>query len=149
MRESFKRAVDFVIRQEVAPGHEQEGSLHTDPKDPGGTTCFGFAQRYQTFDVAVLQNNRQLAEQKMLELYWIPAGCDKLSSPLDIVHFDTAFNMGLDDASSFLKLSNGSVYDYIFLRLESYWKKKDSSFFKTWIRRVLNLRREVRKLGGV
>jgi lysozyme family protein len=143
MRENFSRAVDFVIRQEVRPGHEQDGDLHTDPKDLGGTTCFGFAQRFQKFNVATLQNNRLLAEQKFDELYWTPAGCDSLAWPVDIIHFDTSVNMGQGVAASLLSASGGKAVQYIWLRMKAYWDRRSSPNFPDWIKRLVDLHLEI------
>lgn len=145
MRENFSRAVDFVIRQEVSPGHEQDGDLHTTSGDPGGTTCFGFAQRFQKFDVASLQNNRALVEKKFLELFWLPAGCDMLKWPLDLIHLDTAVNMGEGVANSLLAQSGGDADFYLWHRLYSYWKRRGNSGFPDWIKRMCNLHDEIHK----
>mgnify|MGYP003297077889 CR=1 FL=1 len=43
--------------------------------------------------------------------YWLPPRCDILMSPLDLVQFDTAVNMGVGRAVRFLQASVGCSVD--------------------------------------
>ena len=43
--------------------------------------------------------------------YWVPPRCDLLGSPLDLVQFDTAVNMGVGRAVRFLQSSIGCFID--------------------------------------
>ncbi|MGC8871035.1 MAG: glycosyl hydrolase 108 family protein, partial [Brevinematia bacterium] len=76
--------------------------------------------------------------------YWEKLGCDKLTSPLDIIAFDTAVNMGIQTAKEFLKRSNGDVKEFIILRIKRYKEivlanKKMEKFFIGWINRTIDL----------
>ncbi len=144
MRSSFERAALFVLRQEVLPGHEDDGSLHTDPADPGGTTRFGISQRaYPNVDLTKL--DRAGAMKIYLDI-WIEAGCDDLPWPLDLVHFDTYFNMTHKAARQLLAASKGDAISYLLHRqLVYYFLKKLKIYFRTWIKRTLDLWQEIEK----
>ncbi len=141
MKENFKRSAAFVLKQEVDPGHEHDGSLHTDPADPGGTTRFGISQRaYPKIDPAKLDYDGAM---KIYAEIWKTADCDTLPWPLDIIVFDTAFNMG--DIRAKRILAMGSDYTiYLFHRLLVYYFMKPR-YFRDWVKRVLNLWQEITK----
>lgn len=145
MKDSFERAFNFTLKQEVEPGHESDGSLHTDPADPGGTTRFGVSQRaYPEVDL----NTLDLAGAKVIyEAIWKRMGCDDLPTPLDVVVFDTAFNMGDGAARKLLRVCGGSAEVYMWLRTKLYWyleAKKHRAAFPSWMHRMINLYREIK-----
>jgi len=86
MRESFYPFTKFMLNE-----LEGGGRVHTVPGDPGGTTCWGFAQKFNP-DIDVTTLTEETATQRALEKYWIPNGCDKAPWPLDVMIYDCAFN---------------------------------------------------------
>lgn len=75
----------------------QEGGLHTDPADPGGTTNFGISQRaYPHLDIAALT----VAEVEVLYRrdYWDKIGGDFLEPAFAIMVFEAAVNQGVGAA---------------------------------------------------
>ena len=143
MRDNFERASLFVLKQEVEPGHESDGSLHTDPADPGGTTRFGISQRaYPDVDLKKLD---WPGAKKIYLSIWMAAGCDELHFPLDIIVFDTAFNMGVEEAKKIYELMGSQSADpnnYLLFRILTYFYKKPK-YFRGWVKRTLNLWQEV------
>lgn len=142
MKENFERAAAFVLKQEVEPGHERDGSLHTDPKDPGGTTRFGISQKaYPDIDLTKLDYDGAM---KIYAGIWATTGCDNLQYPLDIVVFDSAFNMGVGTAKRLLAMG-GDYNTFLFHRLLVYYFMKNRGYFRDWAKRVLNLWQEITK----
>ena len=102
---NFKEALQFVLKW--------EGFISNDPNDPGGLTIWGIS--YRSYPKEVLEIERlinevkkdeafKIAEKIYYENYWLKAGCDKLSSPMDLVLFDTAVNMVEAGRKSFMML---------------------------------------------
>lgn len=91
---AFEAALPFVLRW--------EGGYVDHPNDPGGATNRGITQT--TYDAwrerqgLAPRSVRELQEDEMRAIYaggyWTPARCDTLAAPLELVHFDTAVNMG-------------------------------------------------------
>lgn len=98
MKENFDRAWKITMK------FEGGGKLHTVPGDPGGTTKYGIAQRYNP-DVDVPNLTEAQARAIARREYWDKCQCDDLPYPLDILVFDAAFNMGTARAGKFLQLS--------------------------------------------
>jgi lysozyme family protein len=88
-----------------------EGGYVNNRADPGGATNFGITQRTLTSarrSIASLPEDvRGLTEEQALmiyeALYWLPAKCDKLPSPVDLVVFDGAVNCGVRQGVKFLQ----------------------------------------------
>jgi Glycosyl hydrolase 108 len=141
MRENFNLAAEFTLLEEVGPGHQDDGALHTDPADPGGTTRWGISQRaYPKIDLNTLD------KKGAMDIYlsiWMLAGCDALPYPMDVIVFDTAFNMGQSAARSILKTYNGKPIDYLFGRLVVYKniakKHGHLEYLYDWMTRVIHL----------
>jgi hypothetical protein len=144
MTEDFPRSAKFVLSQEVRPGHELDGDLHTDPNDPGGTTRWGISQRYNPHVDLVHLDKQEDAFVLYHSLYWEPAACDALPWPLDIIVFDTAFNCGLATAHSILLVTKDPD-TYLWNRVNFYYLRKASPYFAGWIKRVYNLAMEIRR----
>lgn len=167
---AFDRAVVFVLKH--------EGGFVDDPDDPGGATNHGVTQRvYDQWraargdpprSVAVIADDEVWTIYK--ELYWLPARCGDLPAPLDLVHFDTAVNCGVDAAVRILQTALGVVVDgavgpktievaqasdrwrtigrYVNGRLSRYMmlaqmRPPMAKFLHGWLRRVGDLLREV------
>lgn len=141
MKENFERAARFVLKQEVEPGHETDGSLHTDPTDPGGKTRFGLSQRaYPGLD---LDNLDLLGAMKIYHERWVTAGCDDLPWPKDLLTFDTDFNMS-KKAVKALSVHTDPM-TYLMHRLLIYYYTKPYKYFRDWAKRILDLWQEIQK----
>lgn len=131
---NFENAVAFVLHH--------EGGYVNDPKDPGGETKFGISKRsYPNEDIANLTVDR--AKEIYKRDYWVKAGCDALSDPLALVHFDTAVNCGLGTATRFSKECQGDYEKYLLCRVEHYTtlakKPNLRGFLLGWLNRVVDL----------
>ena len=95
MRENFRvKALPFTLAR--------EGGYTV---DSGGETWKGIsAKEFPQLRERIMARALSDAEVEQIYLtrYWIPAGCDKLSYPLDCVVFDCAVNLGLDDVEVML-----------------------------------------------
>ena len=149
MNNNFNKSLDFILKWE---GYKSE-----DPRDSGGRTIFGIAEKFHPEMVAKLWDMpKEEAEQEARDFYkteyWDKCDCDNIYSPYDMVVMDTAVNMGISRALGFRKLSMGGAgypewVDYIMLRIEFYTKiaKNNPVFLKGWINRVMDLYRAVVK----
>lgn len=81
-----------------------------DPVDRGGETKFGIAQNANP-DVCVRTLTLAQAQKIYYDRYWLAAKCDKIASPLSLLHFDTAVNMGVGAAAKLLQTALGVVAD--------------------------------------
>jgi lysozyme family protein len=109
--DAFPSALRFVLRW--------EGGFVDDPQDPGGRTNKGVTQK--TYDAWLERNGspaadvRNISDAEVHSIYasdyWIPPRCDLLTSPLDLVQFDTAVNMGIGRAVRFLQSALGCGVD--------------------------------------
>lgn len=138
MRNNFERSARFVLKQEVGPGRENDGDLHTDPGDPGGTTRFGLSQRaYPKLDLTKIDYDGAM---KIYLERWISAGCDDLPWPLDIMHFDEDFNMK-KSAVKYLSQFTDPL-PRLLHRILVYWYM-NPRYTRDWTKRVLNLWQEI------
>lgn len=131
MRESFDRAFEIVI--------ESEGGdkITEDADDPGGLSKYGISQRaYPKVDIRNLTLDS--AKDIYLRDYWIPAGCDDLSTPLDIAVFSCAVNCGLSRARKILD-SSTDAEDFRNNWIAFYKGLNRPKYEKGWINRVNNL----------
>jgi lysozyme family protein len=123
-----------------------EGYKSEDPNDPGGRTILGYCERDHPKEVALLWDMPRKEAEKQVEAfyfkdYWIPAGCDDLSSPMDIVIMDIAINQGVSRAKT-VALCAANWWDALLLRSDLYDDLKlYSTYGKSWNkRRVVALR---------
>ena len=127
----FDRAVVFVLRH--------EGVYVNDPRDPGGETKYGISKRaYPMLNIKDLSvEDAKLIYEKD---YWLKAGCNKLQWPLNLVHFDTAVNMGYGRATEF-DSKTSDWRDYLMMRVGFYARiaEKNPMYLRGWINRVLEL----------
>jgi lysozyme family protein len=125
--EDFIKAFNHVMLIEVGSWFDptcqatQKGLIDThdnrvkcgyvnDPNDHGGETKFGIAQKFIT-DLCVRDATLEQAQKVYYDRYWIQSGCDRIPSPLDLLHFDTAVNMGVGTAVKFLQTEVGAKAD--------------------------------------
>lgn len=166
---AFEAALPFVLRW--------EGGFVDHRADPGGRTNQGVTQR--VYDAwrrrqGLAQRDVKLIEgdevRRIYEAgYWVPPRCDLLVSPLALVQFDTAVNMGAGRAVRFLQRAAGCdddgdfgpiteravarsdagalVVAYCDLR-EAFYRRivqnkpSQAVFLKGWMNRLNSLRRE-------
>ena len=134
MTSNFDRSIAFVLKH--------EGGYINNSRDIGGETKYGISKRaYPTVDIKNLTEEQ--AKEIYLTDYWIKAECDKLEWPLCVIHFDTAVNMGVARAQSFLTLTT-SWRLYLGFRLKQYTMIVDRNnrqdvFFVGWVNRVISL----------
>lgn len=145
--DNFERAMRFVAKW--------EGGFVDHPNDPGGATNMGVTQRtYDAWRDKIHARRRDVKKLDPVErdaiyhdLYWVPAGCDKLPWPLALVHFDTAVNTGVGRANKFLEQTQEDVALYISLREKRYnvlckVNPKLSVFLRGWLNRLNDLEAE-------
>jgi lysozyme family protein len=108
---SFDDSLPFVLRW--------EGGYINHPADPGGATNKGVTQKvYDAWRIGQgrpAQDVRQITDAEVHAIYeggyWRPPRCDALLRKLDLVHFDTAVNMGPGRAVRFLQGALGTKVD--------------------------------------
>lgn len=130
-----------------------EGGFVDHPNDPGGRTNMGITQK--TFDAwrdarkEPRMDVKHIKKPEVMDIYyqryWKPEW-EKLGVGLAACMLDTAINMGMGRAESFLKQCEGSYVKYIQLRIERYdalikANPKLAVFRKGWMARVTDLRR--------
>lgn len=89
---------------------EGGGVVHTVPGDPGGTTKWGFAQRYNP-DIDVTLLNFADAFTRFKARFWFPLMADLLPWPVALALVDFAFNAGADDSIPALQRAAGAAID--------------------------------------
>jgi hypothetical protein len=135
MRESFDKAFALTIGLEGKPSN--------DPRDPGGFTIWGLSQRYNP-EVNPATTLDQ-AKGIYLKKYWIPAGCDDASYPMDICLFDSQVNPQNDPRlpgggnQEILNQHPDNWQEYMLLRMVRYMKNSKDVYVKGHIFRVLKL----------
>ena len=92
---AFDSALKFVLRW--------EGGFVDHPNDPGGRTNKGITQKvydgWRGRQGRAAQDVQLIGDDEVHSIYasdyWVPPRCDLLATPLDLVQFDTAVNMGV------------------------------------------------------
>lgn len=108
---AFLDALPFVL--------QWEGGYVNHPNDPGGATNKGVTQKvydaWRERQGLAERDVRQLEESELHALYesgyWVPPKCPALDTPLDLVQFDTAVNMGVGRAVRFMQKAVGATPD--------------------------------------
>jgi len=108
---AFEQSIPFVLRW--------EGGFVDHPADPGGRTNQGITQ--QVYDRWRARQGLPARDVKLVDQgevhaiyeadYWVPPRCDLLQSPLELVQFDTAVNMGVGRAVRLLQRCVGCGVD--------------------------------------
>jgi lysozyme family protein len=139
MKENWDKSIEFVL--------SIEGGYINDPKDPGGETKYGISKKsYPNLNIANLTESE--AKQIYKLDYWDKCSCDDLDVGRDILVFDTAVNMGVNTAMSFLERSD-DWRDYLLYRIDRYIEisRKNANlqkFFRGWIIRCSRLAKLIR-----
>lgn len=98
----FDRAFEIILNE--------EGGLSTDPRDPGGVTKYGIAQKfYPALDIPNL--TKEDAKAIYFTDYWMPVRANELPWPLCLYVFDCAVNQGVPTAIRLLQESLGVRID--------------------------------------
>jgi lysozyme family protein len=111
---AFAASLPFILRWEG--GHVDH------PNDPGGPTNKGVTQvvydRWRQGQGLPTRSVKAIEDTEVAALYetgyWLPPRCDLLRRQLDLVHFDTAVNMGVGRAVRFLQGAVGCSVDGAF-----------------------------------
>jgi lysozyme family protein len=167
---ALESALKFVLRW--------EGGFVDHPNDPGGRTNKGVTQKvydgWRARQGLARQDVKLIADTEVHAIYatdyWLPPRCDRLVTPLDLVQFDTAVNMGVGRAVRFLQGAAGCGVDGDFgpgteravagcdagTLVADYCKRREAFyvglaqknprlavFLKGWMNRLNALRREI------
>ena len=111
---ALEQALTFVLRW--------EGGYVNHPADRGGATMKGITQRvydrYRTLSGLGTQAVNLILDDEVREIYqeqyWNAGNCHRLRSKLDLAHFDTAVNMGINRATRILQEASGCAADGAF-----------------------------------
>ena len=125
MEKNFDAIFDFVMKE--------EGFTSNHPSDPGGKTIWGISSRYFPSVVAELKSlppdiAKERAKNFYYNTFWKKLGCNTLPTGMDAVIFDTAVNMGPDDAVICLKRKTWE--SAIAQRLRQHCKKTKTVFLR-------------------
>lgn len=107
----FKECLKIILKH--------EGCYSNHPADKGKATNFGITQRvYDEFNASrakSLKDVREITSDEVGDIYytsyWLPASCDNLPKPLDILVFDFAVNSGVRRATRTLQMCLGVSVD--------------------------------------
>src|SRR5688500_461781 len=99
-RHLSNRAWEFIS----SPKIEGAGVVHTVAGDPGGTTKWGFAQRYNP-DIDVTTLTEEQAYWRFHERYWEKVRASEMPWPLALAVVDYSFNTGVLKAVKTLQKS--------------------------------------------
>ena len=159
---------------------EHEGGYSDNPVDHGGATNYGVTQdtynAYRVYKGLPLQPVKFITQDEVKEtyhhFYWQPGKCEKLPSPVFVVHFDSCINHGVRRAALLLQKTAGVSPDGIIgpktikatlkdplMFAKDYIKQRrnfyrniviqDSSqciFLSGWLNRMNNLDKKITKL---
>jgi lysozyme family protein len=134
LRESFDKGFSIVIGL--------EGKPTDDPRDPGGFTIFGLAQRYNPG--VNRSTTLEQAKEIYLNKYWIPAGCDEAPYPMDICLFDSRVNPQSGGNKELLKQNPENWQEFLLLRMVRYMNLSKEIYKKGHLFRVLRLFQQIR-----
>src|SRR5687767_14751053 len=81
----------------ASPEMEGGGKIHTVKGDPGGTTKWGLAQKFNP-DIDVRDLTFDSAYKRFYHQYWLKGRCDQLPFQVAVPYVIFAFNAGFDDA---------------------------------------------------
>ena len=145
MDKNFDKMLQFVLKR--------EGGYINDPNDLGGETNKGITYRtynaYRKSKDLPVRSVKYITDSEVRDIYYNnyykAVGADKIKNPkLAAVMFDTAVNMGVSRAKTFLQESNGNIDKFIQLRRAKYEefvssKPSQKKFLQGWNNRVNEL----------
>lgn len=117
--DEFLVALELVMKAEVGPHfnpndpdviagkcdtklQRQKVGYVNDPSDSGGETKFGIAKNSHK-DINIKTMTYAQACDIYRNEYWNMNHCDKIDFPLNVIHFDSAVNMGSSRATKFIQ----------------------------------------------
>lgn len=151
MDELFKKALQFVLKW--------EGGYVNNPDDKGGATNKGITQN--TYNSWLKKHNRPFKDVKNISNseveeiyynnYWLAAGCNKMTSKLAVLMFDTAVNMGISRAKQFLKVAQWKYPNKFIQAREEKYKEfaqygNQNIFLKGWLNRLNDLKNFIKQI---
>jgi lysozyme family protein len=127
MNNDFYNAFTLVMKYEVGEWFNpedigtQQGLIETKQQrfacgynniehDKGGETKFGISKNSNP-QINIKTLTLEEAQNIYYHKYWILANCDKIDTPLNIIHFDTCVNMGIKSGAKILQTSLGVTVD--------------------------------------
>jgi len=143
----FQVALTLVLENE---GGWYDGS---DPRDPNPTMRGVTQKTYDHYRDGIKLPRRSVKEIASFELhaiyhdlYWKPAGCEALPTPLDYLHFDFFVNTSPHVALGVLAACNNDPCEYLNLRERFYVDLGEESVklrrnFDGWEKRVQKMRK--------
>ena len=135
MRSSFDKAFVLIIGL--------EGGYSNDPRDKGGATRYGISQKYNP-EVDVETLTLEGAKAIYLQKYWIPAGCDEASYPMDICLFDGQVNPIRGGNKEILAQNPGSWQEFLLMRAVRYMEHSQAVYVKGHVFRALRLFKQIK-----
>ena len=144
--ENFEKMLKFVL--------QREGGYVNDPHDLGGETNKGITHNtynsYRKSKGLPVRSVKYITDDEVRDIYYNnyfkASGADKIENPkLALYVFDTAVNMGVSRAKSFLEQSKGNPDTFEKLRLAKYneFAKVNPSqqrYLQGWTNRVTAVR---------
>ena len=144
--ENFNKMLKFVL--------QSENEYSNDPDDRGGETYKGITtatyNAYRKSKGLSKQSVKKMTEEEMREIYYEnfykASGADKISDKkLALYVFDTAVNMGVKRAKSFLNASNGDLHKFETMRRQKYKEiatkdRTQKKYLNGWNNRVTNVK---------
>jgi lysozyme family protein len=133
-KNDFNRAMEFVLKW--------EGGFVDHPNDPGGATNYGISSKAHGLTYEQVKNlTKDEAKVIYYQQYWLAAGCDKMDWPMNLIVFDTAVNVGVSRAKSWIPSEGIAPDDYLARRMRHYISLTDlwPSFGRGWMNRVQDL----------
>lgn len=127
----FHEAIKFVLKWEGEGCYQVAGE--------SWMTCYGISQRANP-DLSF-----PLSKEQAIDVYhgryWLKAGCEELPTPMNLVVFDTAVNMGILTSRKLLTQAGNDPVKYLGLRLGEYASMEGlfSKYGRGWTRRVADL----------
>ena len=145
-KEHFEKTLKFVL--------QREGGYVNNPNDLGGETNKGITYRtynaYRKSKGLPPKSVKYISDEEVKDIYYNnyykASGADKISDPkLSAYVFDTAVNMGVSRAKTFLSQSNGSADKFEQLRRAKYdefvaAKPSQKRYLQGWNNRVTELK---------
>lgn len=140
MKENRDKTIAHIILMECGPGHTEDGALHTDPKDPGGTTKYGISQRaFPKLNIEKL--TKAEAEEIYDKVYWRAIRADSLQAGVDLFACDFAVTAGTPRVNKILAEAEWSV-ESLYNRRRIYYHslvtqnpEKYTWFLEDWLKR--------------
>lgn len=153
MRSSYDIGVKLTL------GLEGKGEHTKDPDDPGGETYSGISRRYNPnwkgwvfIDKGDYASADKLVRDFYFNNYWVTAGCNDATFPMDICLFDSQVNPQNDPKWNFggnkeiLNMKPENWEDYNLLRMIRYKNNSKPKFVDGHIMRVIILSEQIKQL---